>query len=139
MSAFAEVTRWFWKNPGIWSIADVADATGISRSTVGAALTAMSAMEPKLCVRMKQGVYMSRPPEAEQPPPPFPEPAAQPELLTPDLAWEEFTEIPDDRDLYPPFKVQVIEKRRSRRGGIYFRIRDERGKRGALMWDDDDD
>jgi hypothetical protein len=149
-----KVAQWVYKNPGVWSVSQVAGLTGVSRQSVGVALRAMSELEPKLVQRMQTGVYLVRPapgfaPEEEaereevfaafdvaerdgrlgRTAPPEREPAFS----------RDFVEIlPDDDDLYPPFKIKIYDHFRGKRGEQWFRTKDETGKRGIFRWVDDD-
>lgn len=138
--ALPVVQQWCIKNPGVWTISQVAEATSMNKDSTGRALLALAEYQPKIVAKLQSGVYLVRAPEfhpeqnGHTPPPPV-------DLLQEDPHREQprFEEIlPDDEDLFPPFKIQIYDHFRSRKGDKMYRFKDELGRRGGLWWVDDD-
>ena len=134
-SATAEIMRWLYQNPGVYTPGDVADKTGFARSTCSNVMATISGANPGMLQRINRSTYMVRPPElpqAELSAPalqPVQQPRREPE-------WEEIR--PDDDEIYPPFKIRIYDHFRSKRGEQMFRVKDETGRRGIFFWVDDE-
>jgi hypothetical protein len=142
MVALSDIARWCYKNPGIIDPVRLSEETGYDRRTCGAALANLCALQPRICERVGRGVYLIRPPELVPEPEASmsaPTSAPEPAQLPFDNHDGEFTEIiPDDEDLYPPFKILIYDHWRSKRGETWYRVKDEHGKRGVFRWIDDE-